>query len=140
MTQNRYTLHSALKAAADVCLLTLVAVMLTACGTDSVFDGSWVADKDGFRMNYSVLNQEETAELVLSEGDQLQVALTHDRGSVDIVIGIDGHEPVYRGTDQANAEFILTIPENGVYRVSVRGHQARGKVSITKMTGDLAGR
>ena len=57
------------KAAAVICMLAAMILLLTGCGTGSVFDGSRVANASEFQMEYSVLNREETAELVLQAGE-----------------------------------------------------------------------
>ena len=119
--------------------LIMVAAMLfllTGCGTSSVFYGSRVSNASEFQMEYSVLNREETAELVLQAGEQLQVSLSHTEGTVDVTVGTDGNEPIYRGNGQQNAEFILEITETGNYHISVLGHQAKGNVSFTRIPGE----
>ena len=84
-------------------------------------------------MEYAVLDRKETADLALTEGDSLQVSLVNGSGTVDVVIGREGKEPVWRGTGQQNAEFVLIIPESGMYRISVTGHRAKGQASFTVM-------
>ena len=118
--------------------LIMVAAMLfllTGCGTSSVFYGSRVSNASEFQMEYSVLNREETAELVLQAGEQLRVALSHTEGTVDVTVGMEGQEPVYRGNGQQNAGFVLEIPETGNYRISVSGHRAKGNVSFIRIPG-----
>ena len=132
MTQNHSKRRPA-GAAQMICLAALLIMLLSGCGGQTVFDGSRTADRNGFRMDYSVLSREETADLELSEGDLLRVVLEHSSGSVDIIIGIEGQEAVYRGTEQQNAEFTLTIPETGVYHISVTGLRAFGRVSFTRV-------
>ena len=97
----------------------------------STFDGSRTSGETEFRMEYSILNKEESAELKLAEGDQLQVSISHTTGNVDVIVGRNGEEPIYKGTGQENADFILTIPQTGAYQISVRGHRAKGKISFT---------
>ena len=87
--------------------------LLAGCGTGSVFDGSRVSDASGFRMEYRILNREESADLILAEGDRLKVFLSHIEGSVDVIVGMNGKEPIYRGNGQQNAEFVLEILEKG---------------------------
>ena len=128
--------QSKLKQAACVCMLAAMLFLLTGCRTGSVFDGSRVSDASGFRMEYSILNREESAGLNLTEGDRLQVSLSHTEGSVDMTVGMDGHEPIYRGNGQQNAEFVLEIAETGNYHISVSGHQAKGNVSFTRISGE----
>ena len=115
------------------CLLTLLSILLAGCGKPGVFDGSRVSNEDGFWMEYTILNKEETADLQLTEGERLQLVFAHTAGNVDVVVSRRDKEPIYRGTMQENADFILTVPETGTYRISVTGHQAKGKVSFTRM-------
>ena len=127
--------QSKLKQAACVCMLAAMILLLTGCRTGSVFDGSRVANASEFQMEYSALNREEAAELVLQAGEQLRVTLSHTEGTVDVTVGMDGNEPIYRGNGQQNAEFILEITETGNYHISVLGHQAKGNVSFTRIPG-----
>ena len=127
--------RSKLKQAACVCMLAAMIILLTGCGTGSVFDGSRVSDASGFRMEYSILNREESAGLNLTEGDRLQVSLSHTEGTVDVTVGMNGKEPIYRGNGQQNAEFVLEIPETGNYHISVSGHQAKGNIAFIRIPG-----
>jgi hypothetical protein len=87
-------------------------------------------------MEYGILNQEESADLNLTEGDRLKVSLSHTEGFVDVTVGMEGQEPIYRGNGQQNADFVLDILETGNYHISVSGHQAKGKVSFTRVSGE----
>jgi len=116
-------------------ILLAMCFLLTGCGTGSVFDGSRVSDSSGFRMEYSLLNREESADLNLAEGDRLQVDLSHTEGTVDVTVSMEGKEPIYRGNAQQNAGFMLEIAETGSYHISVSGHQAKGSVSFTRISG-----
>ena len=127
--------RSKLKQAACVCMLAAMIILLTGCGTGSVFDGSRVSDASGFRMEYSILNRGESADLNLTEGDRLQVNLSHTEGSVDVIVRLEGQEPVYRGNGQQNADFVLDILETGNYHISVSGHQAKGSIAFIRIPG-----
>ena len=118
-------------------MIAAMLFLLTGCGTSSIFDGSRVSNASEFQMEYSVLNREETAELVLQAGEQLRVSLSHTKGTVDVTVVTDGNELIYRGNGQQNAEFILEITETGNYHISVSGHQAKGNVSFTRILGGL---
>ena len=124
-----------LKAAAGICLLSGMLFLLTGCGKGSAFDGSRVSDTSGFRMEYSMLNREESADLNLTEGDCLQVSLSHTEGTVDVTVQPEGKEPIYRGNGQQNADFVLEIPETGTWHISVSGHRAKGNVSFIRIPG-----
>jgi len=125
------------KAAAGICMLAAMLFLLTGCGTGSVFDGSRVSDAYGFRMEYSILNREESADLNLTEGDRLRIFLSHTEGSVDVIVRLEGQEPIYRGNGQQNANFVLGISETGTYHISVSGYQAKGSVSFTRISGEM---
>ena len=117
-------------------MLAAMLFLLTGRGTSSAFDGSRVSDASGLRMEYSILNREESADLPLTEGDCLRVSLSHTDGSVNVTVGMEGQEPIYRGNGQQNADFILEIAESGNYHISVSGHQAKGSISFTRIPGE----
>ena len=116
-------------------MLAAMLFLLPGCRIGSVFDGSRVSDASGFRMEYSILNREESAGLNLTEGDRLQVSLSHTEGTVDVTVGMSGKEPIYRGNGQQNAEFVLEILEKGNYHISVSGHQAKGNIAFIRIPG-----
>ena len=113
--------------------MTVLAMCLlfTGCGGKSTFDGVRTSSETEFRMEYSILNKEESAEMKLTEGDQIQVHISHTAGNIDVIVGQNGEEPIYKGTGQENADFILTIPKTGSYFFSVKGHRAKGEISFT---------
>ena len=112
-------------------ILLAICFLLSGCGGKSTFDGSRTSDETGFRMEYSILDKEESAELRLTKDDQMQVHISHTAGNVDVIVGQKGEDPIYKGTEQENADFILTIPKTGSYQISVTGHQAKGELSFT---------
>ncbi len=112
-------------------ILLAICLLLSGCGGKTTFDGSKTSDETGFRMEYSILDKEESAELELTEGDQIQVHISHTTGNVDVIFCEDGGDPIYKGTAQENADFILTVPETGCYHISVTGHRAKGEISFT---------
>ena len=114
-------------------ILLVICLLLSGCGGKSTFDGSRTSDETGFRMEYSILDREESAEMKLTEGDRIQVHISHTSGNVDVIVGENGEELIYKGTKQENADFILTVPKTGCYHVSVTGHRAKGEVSFTRI-------
>ena len=112
-------------------ILLVMCLLFAGCEGKSTFDGSRTSGETEFRMEYNILDKEESAELKLTEGDQLQVSISHTTGNVDVIVGRNGEEPIYKGTGQENADFVLTIPQTGAYQISVRGHRAKGKISFT---------
>ena len=122
-------------AAAGVCLLAAVILLLAGRTPPVVFDGSMTSNASGSFMEYRVLDRELSSGLDLTAGEKLEVALTHTSGTVDLTVGMEGRAPIYRGSGQQNAEFILEIPETGNYRITVTGHRAKGSASFTRLAG-----
>lgn len=112
-------------------ILLAICLLLSGCGGKATFDGSKTSDETGFRMEYSILDKEESAELELTEGNQIQVHISHTAGNVDVIVGQNSEDPIYKGTGQENADFILTVPKTGCYHISVAGHRAKGEISFT---------
>ena len=111
-------------------ILLVMCLLFTGCGGKSTFDGSRTSGETEFRMEYSILDKEEFDELKLTEGDQIQVHISHIAGNVDVIVGRNGEAPIYKGTGQENADFILTNPTAGCYHISVTGHRAKGAISF----------
>ena len=112
-------------------ILLAICLLLSGCGGKTTFDGSKTSDETLFRMEYSILDKEESAEMKLTEGDQIQVHISHLAGNVDVIVGRNGEDPIYKGTEQENADFILTVPKTGCYHISITGHRAKGEISFT---------
>ncbi len=115
-----------------VCTLVLM-VSLTACG--SKFDGSRTGNDSEFIMEYRVLNQTDTQDLIAESGDTISGKIIVNKGSLSIKIQKDDEEPIYKnnGISVSNA-FDVEINESGTYTVSVTGEKAKGSVSFTVVT------
>ena len=92
-----------------------------------------MTSESGIWLAYSILDRQETLDLSLAEGEQIQVSLTHTAGDADVTVGRVGGEFIYKGSGQTNAEFVLTIPETGTYRISITGHRAEGTASFIRI-------
>lgn len=120
-------------------LLLVAAVFcmaLTGCHSGSTFDGNILRNEDCFQMEYTVLDQQESASIALGEGDTLCVSVSQERGVVDIVVGIDGKEPIYEGNGLTDMDFSLNISQFGDYQISVTGHEACGSVAFIKAAAE----
>ncbi|MBR4455017.1 MAG: hypothetical protein IKS32_02190 [Solobacterium sp.] len=81
-------------------VLLAICLLLSGCWRKSTFNGLRTSDETGFRMEYSILDKEESVELKLAEGDQIQVHISHTAGNVDVIIGQSGEELICKGTEQ----------------------------------------
>lgn len=70
------------------------------------------------------------------KGDVIQVEISHETGTVDIVFGQDGAEPIYEGNGLSNSSFTLNITESGTYQISVTGNHAWGSVAFMKIPAE----
>ena len=84
-------------------ILLVMGLLLTGCGRKNTFDGSRISNETEFRMEYSILDREESAEMKLTEGDRIQVHISHTSGNVDVIVGENGEELIYKGTEQEKA-------------------------------------
>ena len=109
-----------------------VCAILKDCSSDSVFDGNKVSNVDRFYMEYSILNKQEDTVMKLLSRDQLQVEIAQTKGSVDVMIGMDGEEPIYEGNNRTEIRFTLMIGKTGDYYISVIGNRAKGYVSFER--------
>ena len=109
-----------------------VCAILTDCSPDNVFDRNKVSNAGRFYMEYSILNKQEDTVMKLRPGDQLQVEIAQTKGSVDVMIGMDGEEPIYEGNGLIEIGFTLTVGKTGDYHIFVTGNKAKGYVSFER--------
>ena len=121
------------RTAAALLLFLAVSWLFAGCGSPSAFEGTRTSGETGFWMEYAILDREETADLSMEEGEQLEVRIQHTAGDVDVKVGKVGEEPIYTGDGQTNAEFVLVVPKSGTYRISVTGHRAKGSVFFNRV-------
>ena len=82
-----------------------------------------------FYLSFRAMNTEDAETLTLQEGDALHVSWQIDDGRVDVLIAMQGEEPLYQANGRGNgdaAAFDLTIPKSGAYTISVTGKNAKG--------------
>jgi hypothetical protein len=109
----------------------LILISLSACGRAS-FNGSRTGNDSQLIMDYKIFNTTEEQFLTLEQGDTLDVQVVSNSGKLDIAVGIEEETPIYTGEDVPTSSFKLEISQEGIYKVSVIGHKAKGSVSIIK--------
>lgn len=101
-------------------------------GIDRRFDGSRVGNPDGYWLDFSYMDQNDSQTLFLESGDTLKVRYEIKDGRIDVTIGVSGRDPVYRGNDIQTGAFELQIQEAGEYIVSVNASRASGRLAFER--------
>lgn len=110
----------------------LLCLFLTGCQENSSFNGTKIADAGLFQLNYTLLNDQESASLHLESGQRLRVSIQQEEGSAEVTVGIQGKAPIYAGNGLESMAFTLNISETGDYLIAVKGRSARGSVSFVR--------
>ncbi|MBR4332702.1 MAG: hypothetical protein IKP72_08500 [Clostridia bacterium] len=87
------------------------------------------SDPASFSLRFTVLNATDAQTLSFREGADLAVSWQIESGSIDLVIAMEGEEPLYQANGRGNgdaAAFDLTIPKSGEYTITVTGKNAGG--------------
>ncbi len=94
------------------------------------FVGDAISNPDFMYLDFELMNRTEIRTFTYSEGDELLVDFDITKGQVDLLIKERGGEVVFRGNDIQKANFILTIPEDGDYDITVSARHAAGRVTV----------
>lgn len=87
-------------------------------------------EEDLFSLGMERLNGTIAEPFSLKEGDTIDVSVVRISGRLSISIGQENREPIYEGTNPELGSFRVTVPEDGVYLLSVSGKQAEGSISF----------
>ncbi|GEM_PF-974459 len=114
--------------------IAALSAVLVACGTNenATFNGSKTGDENHFDIDFEILNSAYEHELVMEEGESIEVSIHKESGEISVLIQQESHDPVYKGDDVQDGEFEVIISEAGTYTVSVTGKKAKGRVIFTR--------
>ena len=100
------------------------------CLNQPGFTGSRVKNPDAYLLDIRRMNGTDQHSLALQQGDCLQIHFKTEKGTLTMEItGPDGRE-VYSGNGQETTEFTVTVPESGLYTITVAARQAKGSISV----------
>lgn len=100
------------------------------CLNQPGFTGSRVKNPDAYLLDIRRMNGTDQHSLTLQQGDCLQIHFKTEKGTLTMEItGPDGRE-VYSGNGQETADFTVTVPESGLYTITVSARQAKGSISV----------
>lgn len=107
---------------------------LCACGTNdnATFNGSKTGDAEHFDIDFEILNDTYTHNLILKEGDSIAISIEKESGVISLLVQRESGDAVYRGDDVETGSFEVVISEDGTYTLSVTGEKAKGHVIFTR--------
>lgn len=121
-------------------IVILLMFLFSACSitkfNSTKFNGNRTGNDSQLIMDYRVLNVEDSQILDLKKGDIVDFKIISESGRVDIILQKEGEAHIYKGVDIPTSSFSVDIPEDGKYKVSVTGKNAKGNVSIIKRSND----
>lgn len=86
-------------------------------------------------LEFEKMNRDDSCRIPACKGDVFSVRCRIDKGNVDLIIGMDGRTPVYRGNDIESGAFEVIASEEGEYRISVNAKHADGYVEVYVKNG-----
>ena len=87
-------------------------------------------EEDFFFLRLERLNTTIAEAFPLKAGDAIEVTITRISGELSVSIGQENREPIYTGRNPELGSFYVTVPEDGIYLLSVSGKQAEGSISF----------
>ena len=119
-----------------IAVIVLVAVALILIFTrqpESPFDGARISDPGRFALQFDRMNRTDSETVSLLEGDALRVSWEIESGQIDVTIGMEGEEALYRANDRSagdKADFCVEIPQTGSYTITVTARDAKGRIEF----------
>ena len=122
-----------------IALIALAVILIFTRQPETRFDGDRISDPGRFALRFDRMNGTYSETMALAEGDALHVSWQIESGRVDIAIGIEGEEAVYRADDRPagdKADFYVEIPQTGPYTITVSAREAKGQIEFMKMENE----
>ena len=83
-------------------------------------------------MTFSSLTGVRKYVMDLKKSDTLRVHFSLEKGNVRLTIAAKNGEELYRGSGTEVTDFLLTVPADGRYIVTVDADHASGELSVTQ--------
>ena len=120
-----------------VALIAVAGLLILTRQPETRFDGERISNSGRYTLRFDRMNAADSETMALEEGDALHVSWQIEGGHVDIAIGMEGEEALYRADDRPagdKADFDVVIPQTGSYTITVSAREAKGRVEF--MTTD----
>lgn len=116
-------------------LIAISGIMIFTHQPETRFDGERISNPGRYTLRFDRMNMTDSETMALAEGDALHVSWQIESGHVDIVIGMEGKDAVYRADDRPagdKADFDVEIPKTGSYTITVSAREAKGQIEFMK--------
>ena len=120
---------------AVIVLAAVALILIFTRQPETCFDGERISDPGRFALQFERMNRTDSETLSLAEGDALRVFWQIESGQIDVTIGMEGEEALYRANDRAagdEADFCVEIPQTGSYTITVIARDAKGRIEFLK--------
>lgn len=97
---------------------------------NKTFNGSKTGDEDYYDISFDILNTTDTHDFAMTQGESILVHIEKQSGDMKVAIQKDQDSPIYEGNGDVATDFSVDISEDGIYTVSVTGHNAKGQVTF----------
>ena len=120
---------------AVIAMVDVTLILIFTRQSEPLFDGTRISDPGRFALQFERMNRTDSETLSLAEGDALRVSWQIESGQIDVTIGMEGEEALYRANDRAagdEADFCVEIPQTGSYTIIVTARDAKGRIEFLK--------
>lgn len=112
-------------------IITLVLCVFVALGMIRLWipgDSKYTihAQSDQYSVGAEFLNETLSHELLLQEGEQLDLSFVITDGQLHVSVGLDGEDAIYEGTNSESFSCTLGIHKTGNYKILITGSEAEG--------------
>ena len=118
---------------AAISLLAIIICLIL--NNRKVFIGDITKDQSGYCLKFEKMNREDSYLIPVCKDDVFSVNFRTDKGHADLIIGMDGKDPIYKGNDIKNGTFDVIVPEAGEYRITVNAKHSSGYVEVYAKKG-----
>ena len=120
---------------AAITLVVAALILIFTRRPEALFDGARISDPGRFALQFERMNRTDSETVSLLEGDALRISWEIESGQIDVSIGMEGEEALYRANDRAagdEADFCVEIPQTGSYTITVTARDAKGRIEFLK--------
>lgn len=100
------------------------------CSHQEGFNGSCVKNADAYLLDIQRMTGTDLHTLELQAGDTLRIHFETEKGQLYMELKAPDGTTLYSGNGKQITEYMVNIPQSGVYPVIVEARQAKGSIHI----------